>query len=278
MNLSKVYSTQDTFEPEDIIRAKVNEPMVFGSILAERLPEPPSEPTSEKPEHTSTDAFQQEEEQTGEHSQQDDTLAAKDVASSTATPEPDQIPEPTPPAADPPPPPPEPQGMPADQVDQLLAESYEKGIQAGLNQAEEDYGAATSSLLLVCQQLDTLRETILKNSVSEIQELVLAIAEKVIRHSVQDQHTTIMSTIEEAIQKAVKSDEFDIYVHPDDYQIVASKSEELVASLNGLHSVLVKKDSSLDRGGCRIESDNCIVDATIISQLDIIRDNLKQQD
>lgn len=278
MNLSKVYSTDDTFEPEDLVSAKLNTPMVFGSIVTDKLPEPLPEPAIPKREEPTPEEVQQMAQQLAEQLEGEDLIQNRDVAQ----------PKPPPPESEPiqehPPgqvetqPPPQPPGIPAEEVDRLVTESYEKGLTAGLQQAEQDFGAATSSLLLVCQQLDSIRETILKNSVGEMQELVLAIAEKIIRHSVQEQNDTIHDTIEEAIQKAAKSDEFDVYVHPDDYQIVADKSEEFVSAMNGLNSILVKKDNSVDRGGCRVESDNCVVDATVVSQLEIIRDSLHDQD
>jgi flagellar assembly protein FliH len=273
MNLSKVYSTQDTFQPEDIIRVKLAEPAFFNqSVISsgqtgrgferqELTAEPPRQKTV--PENsTEPKSTKEPERPTGEtHAKLPEQEQQK-----TAAPPPPKEKKITPPA-----PPP---GIPQHEVDRLVAKAYEKGVAEGLQQAEHDFGSATASLTLICQQLDTLRETVIHNSVGEIQNLVIAIAEKVIRHSVREQSQTIVETVEEAIQKAVKSGEFYIYVNPDDHAVIAAKADELIAGMNGLNNIVVKKDASVGRGGCRVESDNCTVDGTITSQLEIIRDHM----
>lgn len=271
MNLSKVYSSEDSFTPEDLISARLHVPPVFGdslitSLQADRKPPKPNFPVPSPPRD---EKFTQDEPLVRKESRDPDRVPAETSARTEAQPE-------EPPAQPKPVVPPPPPGVPPAEVERRVAEAYVRGLGEGRQQAEEDYGAATSALLLICQQMDTLRETILKNSVGEIQDLVLAIAEKIIRHSVQEQNDTIIDTVEEAIHKAVRSEEFQIYVNPDDYEVVDAKSKELVAELNGLNSIIVKKDRSVERGGCRIESDNCTVDATVASQLEIVRDQLRQ--
>lgn len=276
MNLSKVYSTQDTFQPEEIIRAKLAESPFFGSsIISSGLPDkefkrqaPPVEVPLAKPVAEKIEPAQ--------NNKEKNHLQAGDVEKRTPVPEKNQA-GPPPEKEKKPEPPPQPRGVAQAEVDRLVADAYQKGVTAGLQQADHDFGAATASLLLICQQLDTLREVVIKNSVGEIKDLVIAIAEKVIRRSVQEQSDTITETVEEVIQKAVKSGEFYIYVHPDDYAVIAAKADELVAGINGLNNIVVKKDATIDRGGCRVESDNCTVDGTITSQLEIIRENLQDQ-
>ena len=157
-----------------------------------------------------------------------------------------------------------------------IDEAYQNGLQAGIDKVEQDFGSATRTLLNTCQQLDTIRETIIGNSNEELQKFALAIAERIVRISVREQDTTIIATIEEALQRAVKSDEFTIYIHPDDYQTVADNSPEIIAGLTGLNKIVIKKDIRVERGGAKIESENCTIDATILSQLDVIREEIKK--
>ena len=161
-------------------------------------------------------------------------------------------------------------------ADQKIEEAYQKGLQAGQEKCEQDFGSAARTLLNTCQQLDTIRETIIVNSSEELQNFALAIAERILRISVQEQDNTIIATIEEALQRAVKSDEFTIYIHPDDYQAVADNSAEIIAGLTGLNKIVIKKDIRVERGGAKIESDNCTIDATILSQFDAIREEIKK--
>lgn len=162
-------------------------------------------------------------------------------------------------------------------LDQLREEAFAAGVAEGRNQAEADFGAAARSLVQAGEMLNTIRETILQNSKQEMVELVIALAEKIIRHSVTEQDQTIVATVEEAILGAVKSSEFYIYLNPEDVSIIESRAPELIATVNGLEHLIVKKDPTVERGGCKIESDNCTVDATIASQFEIITGRIREE-
>lgn len=169
-------------------------------------------------------------------------------------------------------------------AEQKIEEAYQKGIQVGtqagikegLDKAEQDFGDAVRALLSTCQQLDTIRETIIRNSSKELLEFSLKIAEKIVRSSVREQDNTIIATIEEALQRAIRSDEFAVYIHPEDHAIVSQKSSEIIAGLTGLNNIIIKKDLSVERGGAKIESDKCTIDATIASQFDVIREEINK--
>ena len=159
-------------------------------------------------------------------------------------------------------------------IESIQKEAYEAGIKQGLKQAQADFGSAQTALTLLCDQLSSIRETILKNSKDEMVELVIALSEKIIRHSVTEQNQTVIDTVESAIHQAVKSSEFYIYVHPDDLSIIQDRSQAFISGLNGLDNIVVKPDSSVGRGGCRVESDNCTVDATISSQFKVLQEHI----
>lgn len=161
-------------------------------------------------------------------------------------------------------------------AEKKIEQAYQRGIKDEKDKIEQDFQAATRALLSTCQQLDTIRETIISNSSEELQQFALAIAERILRISVREQDSTIIATIEEALQRAVKSDEFTVYIHPEDYATVAENSTEIVAGLTGLNKVVIKKDKSIERGGAKIESDNCTIDATIASQFEVIREEIKK--
>ena len=66
-------------------------------------------------------------------------------------------------------------------VDRMLDEAFQQGIKEGQLRSEADFGSAAAALLELFQQLDRIRETLLKNSFGEMQDLALAVAEKIIR-------------------------------------------------------------------------------------------------
>jgi len=151
---------------------------------------------------------------------------------------------------------------------------YQQGVQEGIVKATEDFGSALKALTTMCEQLDTIRETIIGNSSDELTEFAILIAEKIIRISLKDQDHSIIATIQEALSRAVKSDEFTIFIHPDDYQIISDKSADLIAGVSGLSNIVIKADPTIEQGGAKIESENCIIDATVASQFETIRDEI----
>ena len=166
---------------------------------------------------------------------------------------------------------------PMPDIESIQAEAYDAGVAQGLKQAETDLGSTQSTLTLVCEQLSSIRETILKNSKNEMVELVLSLSEKIIRHSVTEQNQTIIDTVESAIHQAVKSSEFYIYLHPDDMLSIQDRTQQFISGLNGLENIVVKADPTIERGGCKVESDNCTVDATISSQFKVFEENLRKK-
>ncbi len=163
------------------------------------------------------------------------------------------------------------------EAEKQASKAYQQGLKEGMDKAEEDFGRTARALFLACQQLDTLRATIIGNSSGELLDFSLAIADRILRLSVREQDHTIVATIEEALRRAVKSDEFTILLHPDDYDTLIAKSTEIVAGLSGLNNIVVRKDLSVERGGALIESDNCTLDATIASQFEMIREEVKNK-
>ncbi|WP_163339244.1 FliH/SctL family protein [Desulfopila sp. IMCC35008] len=255
MSLSRFYKSLPTFEPGGIVRDKVDDDQLFQRTA--HRPKPPA-PVKEDKEHRQQ--LPSEPEPESRETVLEEFKQEVEQAPAPPTPEPAV-----------------PQGIPEEEVQRLVAEAREQGLAEGLEKAENDFGSASSAMLLICNQLDELRELILKNSVGEIRELVLAISEKIIRHSVSEQRETIFRTIDEAISRSVKSDDFLIFVNPADYDTIIEKTEDLRTGLSGMSNLTVKADPSVDEGGCRIESDKCTVDATIVSQLELIREALTEE-
>ncbi len=163
--------------------------------------------------------------------------------------------------------------------------AYQRGQQEGFNEGcrqtlakqENDFDTASRAMSRICTQLETCRDTLINNSSKEFQEFALAIAEQIIRYSVKHHDQTILATIEEALQRSIKSSEFYIYINPEDYDIIERKAEEIIAGVNGLENIILKKDPKIEQGGARIESENCTIDATVASQFEIIRKEVEQK-
>ena len=169
---------------------------------------------------------------------------------------------------------PPPPAEPDFDLEAIRNEAFASGVDVGRKEAEEDFENGINTLLSICNELDKLRETILKNSIPEMKELVLDISEKIIRHSITEQDETIIATIRSAIKLAVKSDEIQIQINPEDLKCIELKKQEIIDSISGLENIVLQSDSTIERGGCKLESSSCTVDATLSNQIKVIRDNV----
>jgi len=164
-------------------------------------------------------------------------------------------------------------------------DAYNKGKLEGITEGsilarekqKNDFDSAAKAMHSICTQLETCRDTLINNSSKELQEFAIAIAEQIIRYSVKHHDQTIVATIEEALQRSIKSTEFYIFINPEDYETVEANAEHIIAGVNGLQNIILKKDPKIERGGARIESENCTIDATITSQFETIRQEIEKK-
>ncbi len=196
------------------------------------------------------------------------SVAPEPDPSGAADPVPEETPQPEPAET----------GIPKEEVARLTAEARQQGFSEGQRQAEAEFHATVATLRLLCGQLEELRETLLRKSKTELCNLVMAIAEKIIRHSIAEQDQTLVRTVEEALSRALKADTIEIRVNPHDYDILEKNAAELIPGINALTHIVFKADARIAQGGCHLEADTCTVDATIASQLEIIREELQRNE
>lgn len=271
MSLSKYYKRSNSFQPEELVKPAVPKPKGWESTTKDG-----PESTEFKEEYSSIPQVSDGELEGSDRTHQADTgndsLDAENI-SGTISPSESEASltgDESPGSADP-------NYIEKSVAEEQIVEAYQRGLLDGEEKAEQDFGNASRALLSTCQQLDTVRETLIANSRTEVVDFALAIAERILRISLREQDETIVATIEEALQRAVKSEEFCIYIHPDNYEKIAEKSEDLIAGISGLSKIIVKKDSTLEPGGAKITSDNCTIDCTISSQFDVIREELQKE-
>ncbi len=293
MSLSRYYRQIDSFKAEEIVKKTLPEPDYAGwhpdstrkaTEFQAESPAPAIPPaTSPQPasQHVDLDEPVELTHTQPEHPSDKDMLQPQQDGSqpSPAPDSPEQELQNPPPSA---PEPPQPvvdlsQYMRISEAEVQSAESYQRGFAAGQTELLEEYGTAVNALNSLCHQLDTIRESILGNITEEIQEFALSLAERILRLSLKEQDQTIIATIEEALTRAVRSDEFIIYIHQNDYEVVNSKSGDIINAISGLTGIVLKIDNTIEPGGARIESENCTIDATIAGQLESIREELKKR-
>lgn len=157
---------------------------------------------------------------------------------------------------------------------QELEEAYTRGRREALEQAGGKLETAARAFAAAVTEVDQLRTALAERSRDDMFRLVMVIAEQVIRHEVTVHPDVVVGVIEHALQAAVRADHCKIRINPDDVAVVTEQKPLFLASISGLKNLNIETDPTITPGGCRIESDLGEVDATLETQLAMIRQAL----
>ena len=118
------------------------------------------------------------------------------------------------------------------------------------------------------------RAAILDQTESQIVELVLLISRKVVKVISENQKNVVISNISQALKKLKTRSDVIIHVNLADMQLSTEHVKDFIEMAENAKRVTVVEDSSVDRGGCVIETDFGEIDARIQSQLHELEDKI----
>ena len=162
-------------------------------------------------------------------------------------------------------------------IEAIRNEAYRLGTEEGKKQALLEFSSAIQAFTDCCSAVDGLRAEILEESREEMINLIVAVAEKIILEELKTGRNTIAQVLEESLQAAIPSKEFHVILNPEDLRLAAQHKPRLLATIRGLHSLVLKTDPRITIGGCRLESDICEVDATVETRLATVEKHLREQ-
>ncbi|MBE0583570.1 MAG: flagellar assembly protein FliH [Desulfofustis sp.] len=152
-----------------------------------------------------------------------------------------------------------------------VEDAYARGLQEGLQSAEERLETTTQALAGAAEQVSRLRESLARHSRQDMLRLVMAVSEQVIRREAAVDPKVVLSIIENALQSSVRADHYRIRINPADLDSVTQQKPLFLASISGLKNLIIEADPAISPGGCRVDSDLGNVDATIETPLESIR-------
>jgi flagellar assembly protein FliH len=161
-------------------------------------------------------------------------------------------------------------------IQALQEEAYHKGLKEGHREAEKKLQATLQVFTKGLEEISRLRESILVQSKQDMISLVMSVVSQIIQIEVLERETIIEETIQKALESAIQSDEYHVKVNPKDYELVNEKKPLFAARLRGLGNIVFETDASIARGGCKVESDQGEVDASLETQFETICNDFKK--
>lgn len=151
------------------------------------------------------------------------------------------------------------------------SEAYNEGFDAGHTEGYDKGSAEVDRLIeRMHKMLDAVmqrREEILQDTESQIVELVILMARKVIKILSENQKNVIMANTLAALKKVKTRGEVTLRVNLEDVKLTTANVDEFIKHVENIKGITVLEDSSVERGGCIVETDFGAIDARISSQL-----------
>lgn len=147
---------------------------------------------------------------------------------------------------------------------EAFAKGYEQGERAGIEAGTKRVDAMLRRLGQTIEELASLRRTILAQTERQMVDLALAIAKRIVRREVTIDQDIVVALARVAIDRLGEMSGATIHLNPEDAAFAVGRHGEHWAGAG----VSVVADQAVARGGCRVESEFGLVEASVDSQVE----------
>lgn len=165
-----------------------------------------------------------------------------------------------------------------EQVENIEKDAYKKGYaegrEQGYNEGKAEVERLIDQLHMIIRMAIEKRNEIIDESETQLINLVLQISQKVVKVISENQKNVVVNNVIQALRKLKSRGDVIIHVNMDDVQLTSDHVKDFVRMVENVKSITVVEDSSVDPGGCLIETDFGEIDARISSQLEEIQNKI----
>lgn len=140
---------------------------------------------------------------------------------------------------------------------------YEAGYRDGMAQADQEAAAIRAQAGEVLAQAETIRRQTLAAMDREIVDLAREIAEKLLSAQLTLEPGMVLQVSMETLRLVADRLNVVLYINPVELELVERRKDELLGVLPVRAQLQVVADPSVQAGGCRVETEQGQVDATM---------------
>lgn len=155
-------------------------------------------------------------------------------------------------------------------------EGFKQGHDEGYASGEGEISRLVERLHKMVESVMLRREEILKETEQQIVELVILMTRKVVKIISETQKTTIMSNVLAALKKVKTRGTVTLHVNLEDLRLATANVDEFIKRVENIQGITVVEDSTVEKGGCIVETDFGAIDARISSQLSELEDKIME--
>jgi flagellar assembly protein FliH len=151
---------------------------------------------------------------------------------------------------------------------------FEEGRATGYAAGEAEVKRLVERLHIVLTTAIEKRNLIIEESESQLINLVLQISQKVIKVLSENQKNVVINNVIQSLRKLKSRGDVVIRVNLEDLELTTQHTQDFLKMAENVKSITVLEDSTVDKGGCVIETDFGEIDARISSQLQEIEERI----
>ena len=159
-----------------------------------------------------------------------------------------------------------------EEADTIKETAAKEGYRAGIEQAESDIIALRSKIA----DFISSKQEVFEFIAPDILEISVDIARKIIKKEVEQDPQVILNSIVDVMRTLSKEEpRITVKLNPLQVDLVKTELPEYISSMGIDAKITVIGDDTIEEGGCILNTNNGIVDASLDTQLEIIKETLK---
>ena len=151
--------------------------------------------------------------------------------------------------------------------DKSQKDGFDKGHEEGYQTGNAEADRLVERLHKIIDSVQDKRQDILDNTEQQIVDLVLLMTRKVVKIMSENQKSVIMANVVQALKKVKGRGDVTLRVNLADIKLTTDHVKDFINQVENIKNISIVEDSSVDRGGCIVETDFGAIDARIASQL-----------
>ncbi|MBN1649382.1 MAG: flagellar assembly protein FliH [Spirochaetales bacterium] len=159
-------------------------------------------------------------------------------------------------------------------TDKGFQEGFEEGRNAGYQEGKDEADRLIRLLHTIVDKAIEKRNELISEAETQVINLVLLIARKVIKVISENQKNVVINNVIQSLRKLKSRGDVVVKVNLEDVDLTSEHINDFMRMVENVRSITVLEDSTVDKGGCIIETDFGQIDARISSQLNEIEERI----
>lgn len=160
-------------------------------------------------------------------------------------------------------------------IERVKLESHEQGVAIGRKEAQQELAPALQLMEQYATMLAAERADVGAQFEEQLVNLATQMAEKILVAELKVKPELLAGIVKNAFRSISDAKQVTLRVHPQDLELLRSKTEEFAAGLSSAASFNLRPDESLMPGDCMIDSDVGSLDARLATQLASLKQQLE---